>query len=97
MKGYETTKTTALRKRVRKVHRKAGFAGTLYLLGALALAVLAFLPTLNIGGEDLWVASFYLPVQDAVGGALDWIGVITAVLYLWILLVEPYQRNDLLN
>ena len=87
MKGYESTKTTALRKRVRKVHRKAGFAGTLYLLGALALAVLAFLPTLNIGGEDLWVASFYLPVQDALGGVLDWIGVITAVLYLWILLV----------
>ncbi len=87
MKAYESTKTAALRKRVRKVHRKAGFVGTLYLLGALALAVLAFLPMLQIGGEDLWAATFYAPVQDALGGTLDWIGILTAVLYLWILLV----------
>lgn len=87
MKAYESTNAVALRKRVRKVHSKAGFAGTLYLLGALALAVLAFLPALNIGGEDLWVLTFYLPVQDALGGTIDWIDVITAALYLWILLV----------
>ena len=86
MKAYESTNAVALRKRVRKVHTKAGFAGTLYLLGALALAVLAFLPTLHIGGEDLWVLTFYLPITEAFGGAIDWIGVITAALYLWILL-----------
>lgn len=87
MKGYESTNAVALRKRVRKVHSKARLAGTLYLLGALALAVLAFLPALNIGGEELWALTFYLPVQDALGGTLDWIGLITAALYLWILLV----------
>ncbi|MBO5239846.1 MAG: hypothetical protein J6B56_00300 [Clostridia bacterium] len=87
MKTYESTNAAALRKRVRKVHSKAGFAGTLYLLGALALAVLAFLPALNIGGEDLWVLTFYAPLQDALGGELNWIGLITAALYLWVLLV----------
>lgn len=86
MKAYSSTDATALRKRVRKVHSKARRAGVLYLLGALALAVLAFLPALEIGGEKLWVLTFYQPLQDALGGALDWINVIAAVLYAFILL-----------
>ena len=88
MKAYQSTNNAVeLRKRVEKVHSKARFVGTLYLLGALALAVLAFFPALNIGGKDLWVSNFYLPIQNAFGGKFDWIRVITSAFYFWILLV----------
>ncbi len=76
----------ALRKRVRRAHSKAKAAGTFYLLGALALAVLAFLPALNIAGKDLWMLTFYSPIISLFSGTFDLMGVIVAVLYLWMVL-----------
>ena len=87
MKANGSVGTMALRKRVRRAHSKSRMAGTFYLLGALAFAVLAFLPALNVGGKDLWVSNFYEPIFAAFGGAFDLVGVIVAILYLWILLV----------
>ncbi len=86
MKAYGSTNAVAFRRKVRKERSKAGCAGVLYLLGALALAVLAFFPVLNIGGNELWVATFFSPIIEAIGGTLDWIGIIVSALYLWILL-----------
>ena len=86
MKAYGSTNAVAFRKKVRKERSKAGCAGVLYLLGALALAVLAFFPVLNIGGNELWVVTFFSPIIEAIGGTLDWIGIIVSALYLWIML-----------
>ena len=87
MRAYASTRAVTLRKKIRKAHSKAGLAGTLYFIGVLLLAVLAFFPMLNIGGKKLWVLKFFTPILESLGGTLNWIGLISAVLYLWMLLV----------
>ena len=88
MEHFGTKKNSAIRKRVKKAHSKAGFAGTLYLLGALAIAVLAFLSGFEHETYGaVGITNFYLPVQDALAGAPVWTDVIVMGLYLVLLLV----------
>ncbi len=86
MKAYETRNAVALRKRVKKVHSKAKFVGMLYLLGALAMAAFACLPTLNIGGTELWVLNFWQPFKNILSAERDILAIAVAVLYAFVLL-----------
>ncbi len=86
MKAYESANAVALRKRVRKVHSKARFTGVLYLLGALALMALAFLPMITIDGTEFGVQTFWKPFIGLTEGAFDWAGIIVGVLYAILLL-----------
>ena len=86
MKAYQTRNGAALRKRVRKAHSKAKFAGFLYLLGALACMVLACLPMLKIDGTDLWVVNFWKPFLGIFGANRDLLAIATSALYAIILL-----------
>ena len=81
MKAYESTRGSALRKRVKKVHAKAKFVGVMYLLGALALAALACMPMLKFGGEDFWVLNFWKPFKDLFGDGRSWHALIVSGLY----------------
>ena len=86
MKSYESRNAVALRKRVKKVHAKAKFVGVLYLLGALAMAVLACLPMLNIGGEDFGLTTALTAFLALFGPERDLLAGITSILYLIIFL-----------
>ena len=86
MKAYETRNASALRKRVKKVHSKAKFVGMLYLLGTLAMAAFACLPTLTIGGTELWVLNFWQPFKGILKPERDILAIIVAVLYAFVLL-----------
>lgn len=81
MKAYESTRGSALRKRVKKVHAKAGFVGVIYLLGALALLAIACMPMLKIGGEKFWVVNFWKPLKYIFKPERDWHAIIVAALY----------------
>ncbi len=86
MKAYESANAVALRKRVRKVHSKARWAGVLYLLGALALMALAFFPMITIDGTEFGVQTFWQPFIDLASGTFAWVGIIVGVLYAILLL-----------
>ena len=86
MKAYQTRNAVAIRKRVRKAHSKAKFAGLLYLLGSLALLALACMPTLTIGGKDLWLLNFWKPFSSIAKANRDLLAIITSALYAIILL-----------
>ena len=61
MKAYSPN-IAAMRKKVKKVHKKARFVGLLYLLGTLALVVLSLLPCTEIkfsNGKQLSILSFF--------------------------------------
>ena len=79
-------KSKTMQKRVKKTHSKAKFAGVFYMLGALALAVLAFFPILVIGGKELWVGNFFEPFMTITADTKDWFGIIVASLYSILLL-----------
>ena len=84
MKAYQTRNAAALRKRVRKAHSKAKFAGVLYLLGSLALLALACMPMLAIGDTQLWVGTFLQAFKG--GDNRDLIAIITSVFYILLLI-----------
>lgn len=86
MKGYQTRNSLTLRKRVKKAHAKAKFAGFLYLLGTLAMVAFACLPTLNLGGKDLWVLDFWKPFLNILKPERDIFAIIVAVLYGFVVL-----------
>lgn len=86
MKAYESANAVALRKRVRKVHSKARWVGVLYLLGALALMALAFLPMITINGTEFGVQTFWKPFIGLTSGTFDWAGIIVGILYAVLLL-----------
>lgn len=65
MKSHEATNALALKKRVKKVHSKAKFVGSLYTLGAIAMLVLVCLPLIKLNGIDLWIVNFWNPILDA--------------------------------
>ncbi len=88
MEQYGMKKTALIRKRVKKAHSKAGFAGTLYLLGTLALAVLAFLSGFEHASYGaVGITNFYQPVQDALAGSPVWTNLIAMGFYVILLLV----------
>ena len=80
MKSYVSRNTIALRKRVKKAHAKAKFAGVLYLLGTLALVAFACMPMLKIGGSPLSITNCFAMISGVS------LGTISAVLYLLIVL-----------
>lgn len=87
MKSYQSANALAIRKRVKKVHSKAGFVGTLYLLGAFAMAVFACLPMLTVDAVGLWVANFYTPLMAVFSESVVWLDVIAALFYVLIVLI----------
>ena len=66
MEHFGTKKNSAIRKRVKKAHSKAGFAGTLYLLGALAIAVLVPKSSRSTASKRSISAPFWAAAQEAV-------------------------------
>lgn len=91
MKAFETNANES-RKRIRKVHRRARWAGFFYLLGSLALAVLAFLPNIEIefaGQKALSVMTFYAGITNVFDGGFTGaicVDLMIAVLYIIVLL-----------
>lgn len=87
---------TAMRKKVKKAHKKNRSVGLLYLIGTLALIVLAFLPCLKIkfadGGQTLSILTFYKALLLAFEG--NFVALFVFLLYLVmaiILLVEFFR------
>ncbi len=62
-------KATYLTKRVKKAQGAAGFAGTLYFLGNIALIAFACLGLFATETSALWVVNFYQPIVDLINGA----------------------------
>jgi hypothetical protein len=64
------TEMQSLRQRSAKARRKAIFAGILYLIGTVGMAVAAFLPLtvgVEVGGYGAFgIANFWQPIADAV-------------------------------
>ncbi len=87
MKSYQSANALAIRKKVKKAHSKAGFVGTLYLLGALAMAVFACLPILTVDSAELWVANFFTPFTTIFTDTVVWLDVIAALFYALIVLI----------
>lgn len=87
---------TAMRKKVKKAHKKNRLVGLLYLIGTLALIVLAFLPCLKIkfadGGQSLSILTVYKALLLAFQG--NFVALFVFLLYLVmtiILLVEFFR------
>ena len=94
MKAYESTRGSALRKRVKKVHAKAKFVGVFYLLGALALTGIACMPMMQIGGEDFWALNFWKPFKNLFNDARSWHALIVSALYglaLFVSLINIFR------
>lgn len=90
MKAYEPN-AIASRKRIKKVHSKAKFAGLLYLFGTIILAVLAILPmpapfapvlSIKFAGEN---NISVMNVWNAFASGLS-VDLVIAILYLCIVL-----------
>jgi hypothetical protein len=81
MKSYVSRNTIASRKRVKKAHSKARFAGVLYLLGTLAMVAFACMPMLKIGENPLSVTSCFAMFNGGLS-----VEMISAVLYLLVVL-----------
>jgi len=62
------SKATPLKRRIKAVHRRARFVGTLYWLATIALAALACLPLLKTEENLLWVGGFYGPILGLIDG-----------------------------
>lgn len=89
MRAYESNREMT-RKRIKKVQSKAKFAGWLYLLGTIAMAVLACLSVVQVEGHQFWaeklsIGNFLEPIKSLknVGVSVD---LIVSVLYLFVLL-----------
>ena len=65
----KTKKAGYLTKRVKKAHGAAGFAGTLYFLGNIALLAMVCLGMFATNASALWVMNFYQPIVDVINGA----------------------------
>lgn len=85
MRAYETV-TEATRRRIRKAHSKIKFVGFMYLLGIIALAVLAFLPAVKVNGVELSITNFYKPITAMFSGDVDYLGLFVAFFYTCIIL-----------
>ena len=87
MRTYKANnKSNPINKRVKKVHSKAKLVGMLYFLGAVALAVLACLPTILIDGAKLWVVNFWKPYTNLFNANRNIFDVIVATLYAFVVL-----------
>lgn len=77
-----------VRKKVRKVHKKARLVGILYLLGTLAAIVLSFLPCLKIqfasDESTLFIGNFFRPFLWIFGG--NFTGVLVFLLYFILII-----------
>ncbi len=88
MKGYQSRRTNSIGRRVRVVHRKAKFVGSLYLIATLALVALAYLfPVLVVNGKPLDITNFYLPFTTVMSGELNRLALVTSASYALILLI----------
>lgn len=77
----------AIRKKVRRVHKKARLVGWLYQLGAIIAVALAFFPCLKIqyiNGDNLSIANFFKPFLWIFRG--DFSGVFVFLLYLVLII-----------
>ena len=86
MKAYESASAVAARKRVKKVHAKARWAGVLYTLGALALLAFTVLPILTSGVQTLDIGHFISNIVGFINGETEIAFFIVAVLYVILLL-----------
>lgn len=95
MKTYSPN-IAAMRKKVKKAHKKNRFVGLLYLIGTLALIVLAFLPCLKIkfadGGVDLSILSFYKALLLAFEGNIAALLVFLLYLVMIVILLAEFFR-----
>lgn len=86
----------AMRKKVKKVHNKNRMVGLLYLLGTLALIVLAFFPCLKIefadGGDNLSILSFYKALLLVFQGNIVALFVFLLYLVMTLLLLIIFFR-----
>ena len=58
----------------------------MYLLGTIALAVLAFLPAVQVNGAELSVTNFYKPITAVFSGEMDFLNLFVALFYTCIIL-----------
>ncbi len=84
---HQKAATAAKRKKIRKAQNKLGFAGALYVLGALAMAAFACLPTLKIDGKQLWVVDFWKPIVEIFKKKVDIFAIAVAALYGILVLI----------
>ncbi len=89
MRAYESNREMT-RKRIKKVQSKAKFAGWLYLLGTIAMAVLACLSVVQVEGHQYWaeklsIGNFLQPIKSLKDGGFS-VDLIVSVLYLFVLL-----------
>ncbi len=87
MEKKQSKKNNRMEKRIKTVHSRAQFAGFLYLIGTLALAVFAFLPLFTFGESQWSVTNFYAPFLS-IAESPDWIEVAKAAFYALLLLVS---------
>ena len=87
MKKKQSKKCNRMEKRIKTVHSRAQFAGFLYLLGTLALAVFAFLPLFTFGETQWSVTNFYAPFLS-IAESPDWLEVAKAAFYALLLLIS---------
>lgn len=95
MKTYSPN-IAAMRRKVKKAHKKNRFVGLLYLIGTLALIVLAFLPCLKIkfadGGDDLSILSFYKALLLSFEGNIAALLVFLLYLVMIVILLAEFFR-----
>lgn len=86
--------TVAIRKRIKKMHSKAKFAGGFYVFGTFLLAVLTILslflsnilPTATIGGAAWSWAEFIKPFKD-LDNKESYVGLIISILFAVLVLI----------
>ena len=92
MTTYKSKNASALKRRVKKAHSKSKFVGTLYLLGALALAVIACLPSFEINGTKLWVLEFWKPIKNLFNASTrNYFDALVAVLYAFVIISAVFN------
>jgi len=47
------------KRKIGNAHARAGVVGVLYFVAIIALAIIAFFPMLSVGGQNLWVLTFW--------------------------------------
>lgn len=96
MKAYGSS-TLAIRKRIKKMHSKAKFAGSLYIFGTFLLAVLtvlslflAALPVASVGGAVWSWAEFIKPFKDLENKEM-YVSLIVSVLFAILALITLFS------
>ncbi len=54
-----TLSRAAVKRKIETAQNRAQFVGVLYFLANLAIAALCFFPMISVGGEELWVLTFW--------------------------------------